>query len=351
MVAFLPPWRSRGSNTRFCGCFWRVGILVIAWRCAEELILRGIPRGGGIRKFPGFYLEDQPLRRLEGSHAHIDPNSTYPMVLFDGKCKFLHSRFSSLGNEVNYTCDKCNNSFGYGPSWMFQAYHHSFACPAKFRTETIKVMVDRSDSKYKAYKKVWCETCSNWIEPRFSEVHRVFHVYFPDRDLGTGYHPMACEFCPNSKKMKGSISFVKHMRAHFGYFEHQCPMCQARVIDQQDLLKHIRSHIEEYNCTTCGAKFSAYHTYLAHNRIHAKKRPYACSYCDSTFRQKGHLRYHMGAFHNENGQYKCLECGEKFMTKRAKNLHRYTHSECPTCKACGYNMTYERMQNLSRLYM
>ena len=54
---------------------------------------------------------------------------------------------------------------------------------------------------------------------------------------------------------------------------------------------------------------------IMHKRTHTREKPYACSHCDKTFRQKQLLDMHFKHYHDPNfvpAAFVCSKCGKTF---------------------------------------
>ena len=58
----------------------------------------------------------------------------------------------------------------------------------------------------------------------------------------------------------------------------------------------------------CGKEFSRSDHLSRHMEIHVDKRPFQCSLCDKTFREKYHLQSHKKVVHEKIKDYECDQC-------------------------------------------
>lgn len=49
-----------------------------------------------------------------------------------------------------------------------------------------------------------------------------------------------------------------------------------------------------------------------HKWIHVGHKPYKCSYCEQTFRQKNHVKHHEAKIHEMKKDHQCPQCNKSF---------------------------------------
>ena len=109
------------------------------------------------------------------------------------------------------------------------------------------------------------------------------------------------------------------------------------------------THSEErpYPCSSCHKSFKQKYLLTEHQRVHTGERLYACSECYKSFSQSRSLVAHMKT-HSDATPYKCLTCGKGFKHKNYLTVHQRVHTReqpyaCPEC-----NKSFSVSSNLSR---
>lgn len=81
---------------------------------------------------------------------------------------------------------------------------------------------------------------------------------------------------------------------------------------------------KKYSCDICNGKFSFYHLFVAHHRIHTGEKPFKCEVCGRCFGFKHHLGTHK-LTHLNIKPYSCPRCNRKFPTKPSQIRHSRSH--------------------------
>ena len=104
--------------------------------------------------------------------------------------------------------------------------------------------------------------------------------------------------------------YMTHLRWHSGTFYEskypsfiqclagerpfQCSMCEKSFRDRSELNRHSRRHTGDlpYKCATCGKGFLRRERFVTHTRIHTGEKPFVCGVCNRGYRDKRELKKH-----------------------------------------------------------
>uniref|UniRef100_A0A8B9UFC4 C2H2-type domain-containing protein n=1 Tax=Anas zonorhyncha TaxID=75864 RepID=A0A8B9UFC4_9AVES len=115
-----------------------------------------------------------------------------------------------------------------------------------------------------------------------------------------------------------------------------CSDCGESFRQRSHLIQHQRiTHTGEkpYKCAECGKSFSG--NSQLHQRVHTGEKPYECAECGKSFTVSSALIQHR-RFHLGKRPYGCSECGKSFTVSSHLIQHRRFHTGEPyACADCG----------------
>ncbi|XP_042361042.1 zinc finger protein with KRAB and SCAN domains 8-like [Plectropomus leopardus] len=142
-----------------------------------------------------------------------------------------------------------------------------------------------------------------------------------------------CHFCGKGFQYIGSL--MKHIKTHENNFD--CTVCGKTCQSTQELLIHVRGcHNKTYFCDACGKTFANIRCLRLHERIHTGIKEFMCQECGKTFYRREHLIVHVRT-HSGEKPYHCDICGKAFSQSQNLTIHKRSHSgEKPyQCGLCG----------------
>ena len=121
-----------------------------------------------------------------------------------------------------------------------------------------------------------------------------------------------------------------------------CIFCHRPFKHKKDMVRHMQEQHsgmeKKYECEVCCKKFMRADALRCHMRKHETHLDFVCSYCDRGFGKPGELNAHM-LLHitNEDTNYYCQFCGEKFAILSLLKPHLMAHStshmwHCHSCQ-------------------
>ncbi|XP_041634049.1 zinc finger protein 37-like [Cheilinus undulatus] len=142
-----------------------------------------------------------------------------------------------------------------------------------------------------------------------------------------------CHLCGKGFRYIGSL--MKHIKAHDKNID--CSVCGVACQSNEDLIDHMKvKHSIAYLCNICGKTFASSLCLQLHEKIHAEVRDFTCQECGKTFYRKDHLVVHVRT-HSGEKPYHCDVCGKAFSQSQNLTIHKRRHSgEKPYhCATCG----------------
>ncbi|XP_073692575.1 uncharacterized protein [Garra rufa] len=108
-------------------------------------------------------------------------------------------------------------------------------------------------------------------------------------------------------------------------------------------LNNLRRHEQKFHsgetphaCLECGERFASRRLLQIHRRVHKVEKPHKCTLCDKVFRLPNHLRNHMVS-HGDERPFACSTCGKSFALISILRAHERTHGSEKNfvCLHCG----------------
>jgi KRAB domain-containing zinc finger protein len=98
----------------------------------------------------------------------------------------------------------------------------------------------------------------------------------------------------------------------------------------------VASSIRKHKCETCNKRFLHLCHLNIHNRMHSKKKRFACDQCQMSFSTKGNLSRHKRTTHSGEKPYQCDICKKTFGQSNDLTKHKRTHTgekpyQCDLC--------------------
>ncbi|XP_071798923.1 uncharacterized protein [Asterias amurensis] len=132
-----------------------------------------------------------------------------------------------------------------------------------------------------------------------------------------------CEECGKEFKLK--LYFDKHQKMH----EHKRLQQEAgEVVSDLDEMGRRKEHLSDYNeedgtykCRDCGLLFKQSGQALYHVRKYSNERRFVCKVCPKSFLTSAHLKSHIMS-HTKEKPYKCWYCGKGFNHNSNRKYHQ-----------------------------
>lgn len=146
--------------------------------------------------------------------------------------------------------------------------------------------------------------------------------------------PVVCELCgKNIRDLKTHLKFY-----HSNERPYKCTYCVASFKQKVHLDTHTRQHegLRPYICERCGKAYHCKSVLRSHiNRYHLRLKPHKCDQCSNTYRQLYELRDHINLHHLNKKLYPCSSCDRSFGTRKHLHQHMLSHGEKRySCRLC-----------------
>ncbi|XP_054277321.1 zinc finger protein 25-like isoform X1 [Macrosteles quadrilineatus] len=270
--------------------------------------------------------------------------------------------------ERKYMCKYCDKMF---PKWKLSChirthtgekpYECSFCC-LRFTTKSL-LKIHTSSHNEKRYR---CNICGKrFVQSSSLESHLLIHQ---------GLKPYKCDICKNDFRSKLYLSNhinrvhkeIQEKKDHDKVAENGkdlvdsivflvCNDCGKNFTTKNCLrvhikVKHNQVHNQKYCCNTCGYLTNDKGNLKKHVYLHEEKFCFHCEICNVSFKEKGGLTNHRKQAHSTEKPYKCVKCDSSFKTKTNLVYHIEVHhnstEEKFPCDIC--NMEFKRKCYLTR---
>ncbi|KAK7026099.1 hypothetical protein SK128_015035 [Halocaridina rubra] len=179
-----------------------------------------------------------------------------------------------------------------------------------------------------------CSTCKKTYKKKgHLERHLLKHS---NKVEFTAQKPHICKECGYRASSLGN--FKRHLLIHSNERPFRCSVCMKSFRQKVHLRDHERTHTgeREFECEECGATFVQKSSLRIHEKKHSGVRPFTCELCERSFFENQHLVRHMRT-HTGEKPYQCETCGQTFSSHRTLKTHKMIHTgERPyKCEVCG----------------
>ena len=163
-----------------------------------------------------------------------------------------------------------------------------------------------------------------------SSTSSVLMTSWPDSQRAGPAKSYLCDHC--NAKFGDFDSFQVHVRnVVSGYAKLSCPLCSAKLTNENQLLDHLVSHLTarstNYLCTCCMGSFDSPDTLQQHQINAHVTQVYKCISCLATFDSVADVQLHLSATHRKEYDVdRCNSCGKQFASLAELSFHiRSTH--------------------------
>jgi len=160
---------------------------------------------------------------------------------------------------------------------------------------------------------------------------------------GKPKYKWSCYICKESFRYAEQLS-AHALAQHDTDRPYQCSFCQFTSREKGQLLRHENTHTRahEFSCELCGKTFLDARDLRNHQTVHSDERNMKCEHCEKSFKSYLYLNRHIKLMHNSSpGElFTCHICAKNFKTKDYLNRHdRKVHGDPKfyVCTFCGKN--------------
>lgn len=146
---------------------------------------------------------------------------------------------------------------------------------------------------------------------------------------------MECYLCKSTFTYKSSLQ--RHMPQHTGFMKFKCKYCQKAFSRTDFLNEHTKTHTQElqFDCTKCKRRFPQ-KTDLDDHKMTCTIKLFKCDLCNYSTMSKTYAEDHKQQ-HIGNDEFKCWHCPEVFLQRSKLVHHVKIHNKkipfpCPYCQ-------------------
>lgn len=267
------------------------------------------------------------------------------------ECNVCHKTFNDkyylkIHKEIHggrvYDCNICNKVFTTRSRFRYHRKQHvkqghpierlehkCRLCTQK--CESVKMLKEHMNLRHDGEKAFRCRHCEQLFDERIKlKEHEFNHI-----------GKYECYMCHRTYADKYFLR--KHLKIHWNDSPDRCGDCGKVFMSQSKLRQHIyTNHRREdltanYLCNECGKCFFTQQQLRIHLPTHSAEKPWACEFCDKSFKQKSTLKFHIENKHTQTDvRYSCDQCAKMFLSKSSMRKHRTVHNrieelKCPIC--------------------
>jgi KRAB domain-containing zinc finger protein len=187
-----------------------------------------------------------------------------------------------------------------------------------------------------------CHICNKQLKTSSSLGYHIKMVHSDERP-----HECPYEGCDKAYKTKYDLRVHKN-RIHKRKKPFACEICGKAFTVQYDVTKHVRWVHEgirpmPYKCEWegCVEKFTNRKNLRSHMTVHTGKKEYPCSFegCGKSFETSTLLKIHYKGEHEREAKYACGQCTEVFKYHKDLLGHmKKFHKPAHKCNVCGKSL-------------